>query len=489
MVRRQTRTAILEWMSIACLVAGVILLVFQLVAYSRARTTMPLGLQIAGVPVGGLSQSDALEQLATAYSIPVELHYRGKIIVLDPSLISFRLDTETMMAAAGTYQTETAFWPGFWDYLWRRPGGAHSIDLRAEYSETQLREFLQDIAARYDEPPTAAQPIPGTINFKPGSPGFILDLDTSAQAIGTALLTPSNRRVALVISEGDEGRPTLDTLGTLLRQQIAFHQFKGLASIMVVDLQTGKELHMNYRDGADLSTDPDIAFAAMSIMKSAIMVQFYKDLDRLPFPYESDLIDKMMLQSSNFAPNALLDWIGEDNRVAGLQRLNETLTVLGLENSFMAGWYDDDAPVQTPVTPANSRADITTFPDKYMQTTSSDMGTLFMDVYQCAKGGGAFEAAFPGRLTPEECTTMLDYLSRNKIGVLIEAGVPEGTRVAHKHGWIEDTKGDVGIVFTPGGDYVLAMLLYEDQTLPWDQASTLMADLSRAVYNYFNPPN
>jgi len=89
---------------------------------------------------------------------------------------------------------------------------------------------------------------------------------------------------------------------------------------------------------------------------------------------------------------------------------------------------------------------------------------------------------------------MIDLLSRNRIGVLIEAGVPEGTRVAHKHGWVSDpfgvihTIGDAGIVYTPGGDYILVVFLYDSKQLVWEPASALVARISMAVYNYFNLP-
>ena len=46
-------------------------------------------------------------------------------------------------------------------------------------------------------------------------------------------------------------------------------------------------------------------------------------------------------------------------------------------------------------------------------------------------------------------------MAQNKIGSLLEEGVPQETAVAHRHGWISDTHGDAGIVFTPEGNYVI----------------------------------
>ena len=79
---------------------------------------------------------------------------------------------------------------------------------------------------------------------------------------------------------------------------------------------------------------------------------------------------------------------------------------------------------------------------------------LLEDIYHCTQsGGGALAAVFPDEITQAECQTMVDYLTQNYLPSLISAGVPEGTRVAHKHGWVTYfgvmyTLGDAGIVYT-----------------------------------------
>ena len=44
-------------------------------------------------------------------------------------------------------------------------------------------------------------------------------------------------------------------------------------------------------------------------------------------------------------------------------------------------------------------------------------------------------------------------------------------------------------MYTPGGDYVLSIYLWNDTEMIWEPTSELVAELSRAVYNYFNPPS
>jgi beta-lactamase class A len=120
---------------------------------------------------------------------------------------------------------------------------------------------------------------------------------------------------------------------------------------------------------------------------------------------------------------------------------------------------------------------------------------LLEDIYQCAQNGnGTLSAVFPGEITQTECQAMISLLVNNKLPSLLTAGVPEGTQIAHKHGWVStngiiNTIGDAGVIYTPGGNYVLVAFLHHPDQLVWEPSSKLIADLSRAVYNYYNIPS
>jgi hypothetical protein len=87
---------------------------------------------------------------------------------------------------------------------------------------------------------------------------------------------------------------------------------------------------------------------------------------------------------------------------------------------------------------------------------------------------------------------MVTYLAKNQIAVLVQAGVPSGTTVAHKHGWANETDGllhtigDVALVFTPGGDYALSIFVHHPVQAVFDPINVLFAELSQAIYNYYN---
>jgi beta-lactamase class A len=95
--------------------------------------------------------------------------------------------------------------------------------------------------------------------------------------------------------------------------------------------------------------------------------------------------------------------------------------------------------------------------------------------------------AYPGGFTVDECNQMIEWMSINRIDSLIEAGVPVGTKVAHKQGFTGDTHVDAGLVFSPGGDFVLIVYLYRPQWLEWEESAPLITDIATATYNYFNP--
>jgi hypothetical protein len=479
-----------RWGSIALLILAVVLFFYELLAYSRSRSRMPASLTIAGVPVGRLDRNEAIERLLQVYSTPIELHYDDQVILLTPSSVGYRLDTEGMISAAEFTRTQPGFWSGFWDFLWNRPGSAESIPLRSEYSRPQLEATLVDIAARYDEPPEPAQPIPGSTSFSAGKPGRVLDIARAVETAEGALDQPTGRSVILPVGVSGAPRPTLDTLRILLQQNVDVAGFDGLVDLYLMDLRTGEELHFAYFRNQPLDADPDIAFTAASIIKVPIIVSFYQYFDG-PFDPE---VDRWLSEMIRLSGNDPADWLmGRIDPFTGPLRVTESMEALGLDSTFLLGFFRPLSPLLAPVpqTPGNSRPDIRTDPiDAYNQTTPSEMGMLLADIYACAEGGGTLLAVFPDQVRPEECQRILDLLAQNKIGILIEAGVPDGTRVAHKHGWTESPLlhlGDSGIVYSPAGDYVLSVFLWNTQEMIWEPTSRLVAAISRAVYNYFNP--
>jgi beta-lactamase class A len=490
---RRNGPDLLRWISIGLLITAVTLTFYELVSYSRVRSKLPEQMSIAGVPVGGLEKMAALERILQVYSIPVELHYGDEIILLNPSNVGFRLDTEVMLAASESARTETEFWSGFWDFLWNRPGESISIPLQSEFSQNELEVILRDIASRYDQPAKAAEPIPGTTTFTSGQPGSVLDISRARELIGEILNLPRNRIVNLPVVSQAPTRPSLSVLEILLKQNRDVAEFDGLAVLYVQDLRSGDEIHFARYAGEDIDVEPDIAFTAASTIKIGVMITYYRYFDE-PLDAEAERwMYEMIVESGNDTSDWLVERLeGRDDAASpGPVVVTNTLRELGLESTFLGGYFKEGAALLIqPQTPGNQRTDVTTSPDPYNQTTASEIAMLLTDIYRCDEGGGSLIAAFKDDINQEECGTMLELLSENKLGSLIEAGVPDGTRVAHKHGYVDSPLEylvDAGIVYSPGGNYVISIFLWNDPAMIWDPASRLVGNLSRSVYNYFNP--
>jgi len=493
-MRNRSSISALRWISLFLIIAAVILAILQLVRFSRLRTIFPQGMTIADIPVGELDRQSSAQRLLEVYSVPVELHYGDDAIQIDPSVVGFQLDLESMLAAADLERSQQPFWVDFWNFLWGRSTPPSDIPLRASYSEARLRQYLTDeIAARYDKPPIPPVPAVGTVNFEPGVQGTELDIDRTVDLLESSLRSTSQRVVELPLQRTQPPRPSFQNLEILLKQTIDLSEFDGLTGLYLLDLQTNEEIHFAYRLGEDFPTAPDVAFTAASIIKIPIMVSIFSRVGESPDSETVRLLEEMIEKSGNDPADWVMDRV-IDSTLAPLE-VTADMQALGLENTFLAGYFYPGAPLLTAYqTPANSRPDIDTDPDIYNQTTPLDIGMLLEDIYQCNQtGGGALVAVYPEGITQVECQTMITYLTRNRLGSLIEGGVPDGTQVAHKHGWVTtfgiiNTIGDAGIVYTPGGNYVLVVFVHHPNQLIWDPASELIADLSRAVYNYYNLP-
>lgn len=82
---------------------------------------------------------------------------------------------------------------------------------------------------------------------------------------------------------------------------------------------------------------------------------------------------------------------------------------------------------------------------------------------------------------PEVCAEVLDVLAANEIGTDLRAGLPVGTWVAHKNGWVDGVVHDAGLVRPSDGDPFVIVVA---TTTGWDNetAHRLVADVARTVW-------
>ena len=445
------------------------------------RDNFPTGTTIAGLDVSGESAASARTLIEQTYSQPVIAMYDDEGVEIIPADVGFTMNMDSMLNEALEQTMVQPYWQRYISYLLQEPLEPITVRLKASHDPSAVRNLTEVVSGLMDKPATQPQLLTNTGFIQGGRDGYVADIDASALAIEEALYRPTNRSAQFVVSEQPSPELSLDFLKQHLEQQI--ETFDGVGSLYIVDLQTGEAIGIN----------EDAAISGLSIVKIAIMLETFRAVDGPLNADQKNLLDQTAIFSGNFSANLLLDVVaGQDNAYLGVDILTQSMNRLGLENTFIATPYEERPRPerQTYITDANQRTDINLDPDPAMQTTAEEMGQLLSMIYYCANGGGALIAAYPEEITPAECQLLLDTMVLNTEGNLIRFGVPETVPVAHKHGWAYNTHGDAGIVFSPGGDYVIVQYLYQNSD--WLNAGVsfpLLRELSRSVYNYFNMDN
>jgi hypothetical protein len=327
-----------------------------------------------------------------------------------------------------------------------------------------------------------------------------MDIDTSLLLLDSALRRPDDREVTLVIKDQATALPSLDTLKVAVGQIMLSRQFNGVVMVHLIDLSNGQEQYfaVDTRNGSPLDLTCDVALAGQSVMKVAIMIDFFRTVG-IPEPGSDNenILRQTMIESGDVSANFMLQVIGNGDMYRGTESVTAMMQNLGMKNSFMVVPYGDDTPAEEVAyisTPAREAARagtcVNTLPDYAMQTTVSDLAIVMDMLYQCAEfGGGGLLAAYPGELSQEACQQMVEIMGQNPDGIIM-AGIPADVFVSHKHGWGSvDTITDSAIIYSPGRTYVLAYGLWVPDANWVDPNRTfpLLEQVSELLFNFYNP--
>ena len=294
-----------------------------------------------------------------------------------------------------------------------------------------------------------------------------------ARAFGAALL------VSFITSTLSAQR---DSLRTHLEQRIAATP-GAVVGVYYKSLKTGELV----------TIAADSSFHAASTMKVPVMIEFFRQVERgglleqqpvllvnqfasivdgSPFSVapidDSDstmylrigtrvpareLVERMIVRSSNLATNAVIALVGAEHA-------DSTAHALGAQHIRVLRGVEDGKAFQKGLNNT---------------TTARDLGVLLEAIEQRRAASA------------RSCSEMLAILGRQEFNDEIPAGLPPDTRVAHKTGQITGVLHDAAIVYLPGrSPYVLVVLT---RNIPDARvARTLIADLSRVVYEHVTRP-
>lgn len=366
-----------------------------------------------------------------------------------------------------------------------------SVVRQVVYDHELLRSVLERLAQEVDQPAQVQvrEADDGGVRRFVLVPGVHLDLDAAQTRMDTWLHGPLGTE-PITFSLAPVTSPVTLAPPAQLQHEIETlaQGWDGVAGVYVEDLTHTQSV---------AGVNQDTVFSGASVLKIAILLQAYLALPTFSDEQEQ-WMEQMIVDSSNVAADQLLAAIagGENSNDAarGAQQLTAMLQSLGLQHTYLSTPYEDDNYVVdfTGIAVAPGPDDEGTPPftvaDQFARATPAEIGRLLSWIDACSRGAGPLLEHFPDKLNAARCGEMIARLERNGDHTRMMAGLPDNIPVAHKSGWISDTQADVGIVYSPGGIFLLAVYLYRDgNSSTAGQEGPTIASVARLVYSYFNP--
>ena len=211
-------------------------------------------------------------------------------------------------------------------------------------------------------------------------------------------------------------------------------------------------------EGGGAAWNAKARFPAASTLKLAIATAVLANYSGLPPPGSSvdALLQDMIVPSDDAAANALLVWLGGSTS-AGSYRVDGLMRSLGMRDSLMYGGYEvrrlsAGIPVRVEEQPAFGVG-------KY--TTALDMASLHRAVWLAAGNKGPLRRAEPG-FTAADGRYLLWLLAHVRDTPKLDRfiGSSRDVAVLHKAGWISSVRHDTGLVFWPGGVFVVSVMTW-----------------------------
>lgn len=244
--------------------------------------------------------------------------------------------------------------------------------------------------------------------------------------------------------------------------QSAMAGTQGSYGIYIKNLKTGEQYTLN----------PHQSYDTGSLYKLWIMATAYQQIQAGTLNADEVLSEDVSTLNAKF---------DIDQSEAELTDGTITMTVDQALNQMITISHNYAALLLTEKVKLSSVADFL----KANNLTESEVGTDGSAPASTAADISLFlEKLYLGQLgNPDSTNKMISLLKAQKLNDKLPKKLPDQVEVAHKTGEIDYFSHDAGIVFSSNGDYIIVVLSQTD--LP-TAAEDRIADISLAVYNYFN---
>ena len=246
--------------------------------------------------------------------------------------------------------------------------------------------------------------------------------------------------------------------------------FDGTSAVYVEDLATG----------AGAAWNAKARFPAASTVKVAIAIEV---LRRIEEPAQGSslrrLLEAMLIDSDNEASNELLSWLGGSVE-GGAAEVNALMESLHLVDSHLYGGFLTAGP--GPPIPLEIESSPVLEIEKY--TTAWDLAQLHRFVHLATGELGPLPE-LDGSFTPADARYLVYTLAHSADRGKLDRFLGDGRAVVpHKAGWIEDSRHDAGLVYSPGGVFVVVVMTWNPNGAA-DPSDVLAGEVALAALQRF----
>jgi beta-lactamase class A len=244
--------------------------------------------------------------------------------------------------------------------------------------------------------------------------------------------------------------------------------YPGRVGIYLKDLRTGRTW----------AYQPDRLFPSASLIKVPIMAAVFDKIARGEMSLEARI---RLTGKDRRGGSGSLKWAREGTSLSVMELLYKMITesdntaaqmiIDHVGYSYLEHAFRKIGMVYTNITPEGmSLTSGRVARENY--TTPREMALLLDRIY-----AGAMIDSGSSQL-------MLDLMKHNKGRTRLRKGLPIGWEIGHKTGLLRRSCHDVGVVFSPRGDYIIAVLTGDVPS--YASAKTFIARMAKLTYGYYN---
>jgi lipoprotein-anchoring transpeptidase ErfK/SrfK len=194
-----------------------------------APATLPSGVVVGGVPVGGLAATDAAAALQQAFAAPVVLTYRGTRISIAPDLLGASPAIDRALARAQAAQPDTV------------------VPLAVKVNRARIAAFLGTVAKRFDRKPVDARLLLRNLHpvITPARRGVTVDVRRATSAVAKVLTSTRRAPVPLPVTYA---RPkvapaSFPSVIVIRRGSNALYLYRQAHLVRVLRVATGQSIY------------------------------------------------------------------------------------------------------------------------------------------------------------------------------------------------------------------------------------------------------